>query len=132
MKVPKMGDLVAEGIDQARVLERTTGARVTQPDPNLAVRVADAVAASNVGTFCVKASQRKPEHLLRVLADHCLVPENTAYVGDSEDDEGCFAIVGYPIVAFLAPDDLKQQYAQDYNAFVPKDERELTSYLRLG
>jgi phosphoglycolate phosphatase-like HAD superfamily hydrolase len=82
--------------------------------------------------FELNIYKRKPEHLLRVLADHSLVPESTAYLGDSEDDEGCFAIVGYPIVAFLAPDDLKQQYAQEYNAFVPKDERELTSYLRLG
>jgi phosphoglycolate phosphatase-like HAD superfamily hydrolase len=82
--------------------------------------------------FELNIYRRKPEHLLRVLDDHCLLPETTAYLGDSEDDEGCFAIVGYPVVAFLAPDDLKERYAQEYNAFVPKDERELTSYLRLG
>lgn len=82
--------------------------------------------------FELNIYEQKPQHLLRVLDNHRLLPDTTAYFGDSEDDEECFAIVGYPIVSFLAPDEMKQRYAQQYNAFVPKDERELTDYLRLA
>ena len=74
----------------------------------------------------------KPEHLVRVLGEHDLDLRRTAYVGDSEDDDGCFQIVGHPVVAFLAPDDVKERCARDYNAFVPRDERDLTRYLTLG
>ena len=45
-----------------------------------------------------------------------------AYIGDSEDDEGCFEMVGYPVVALLAPDDFKVKCAQKYRAFVPNSE----------
>jgi phosphoglycolate phosphatase-like HAD superfamily hydrolase len=76
--------------------------------------------------------RKKPEYLLRLLEERRLQPASTAYVGDSEDDEGCFQIVGYPVVAFLAPDDMKEAFASRYNAFVPKDEQELSKYLRLG
>jgi len=76
--------------------------------------------------------RRKPEHLLRLMEKRHLQPASTAYVGDSEDDEGCFRIVGYPVVAFLAPDRLKETFASRYDALVPKDERELSRYLRLG
>jgi hydroxymethylpyrimidine pyrophosphatase-like HAD family hydrolase len=53
-----------------------------------------------------------------------------AYLGDSEDDEGCFEIVGHPVAAFLAPDELKQRFALKYKAFVPKDEKDLADYLK--
>jgi hypothetical protein len=37
--------------------------------------------------------------------------------------------VGYPVVAFLAPDELKQRFALKYRAFVPKYEKDLANYL---
>jgi len=52
------------------------------------------------------------------------------YLGDSEDDEGCFEIVRYPVVAFLAAEDLKERYARKYKAFVPENERDLANYLK--
>jgi hydroxymethylpyrimidine pyrophosphatase-like HAD family hydrolase len=53
-----------------------------------------------------------------------------AYIGDSEDDEGCFEIVGYPVVAFLAPSDFKDKCARKYGAFVPDSEKDLADYLQ--
>lgn len=76
--------------------------------------------------------RNKPEYLLRLLDEHHLQPAGTAYVGDSEDDEACFEIVGYPVVALLAPDRVKERLARRYNALVPKDEQELSRFLRLG
>jgi phosphoglycolate phosphatase-like HAD superfamily hydrolase len=76
--------------------------------------------------------RKKSEYLLRLLEQRHLQPASTAYVGDSEDDEACFQIVGYPVVAFLAPDPMKERFASRYNALVPKDEKELSRYLRLG
>ena len=39
-------------------------------------------------------------------------------------------MVGYPVMAFLATDELKQKFALKYKAFVPKDEDDLANYLR--
>ena len=51
------------------------------------------------------------------------------YLGDSDDDADCFKMVGYPVVAFLAPEDAKKRYAEEYNAFVPRDKPDLEEYL---
>jgi phosphoserine phosphatase len=72
---------------------------------------------------------RKPEVLLKLLDERNVPVRDVAYIGDSEDDTGCFEIVGYPIVSFLAPDELKQKYARSYNAFVPETEDELLRFL---
>jgi len=39
-------------------------------------------------------------------------------------------MVGYPVVAFLAAEELKERYAQKYKAFVPQDEKDLANYFR--
>jgi phosphoglycolate phosphatase-like HAD superfamily hydrolase len=80
--------------------------------------------------FGLDIYKRKPEFLLKLLQDKNLDANKTAYMGDSEDDEGCFEIVGYPVAAFLAPDELKQRFAQKYKAFVPEDEKDLADFLR--
>ena len=51
-------------------------------------------------------------------------------MGDSMDDAGCFELVGYPIVSFLSADALKKRFTLEYKAFIPKDEAELTGYLK--
>ena len=80
--------------------------------------------------FGLNIYQNKPRLLLKLLSDKNMDASGVAFVGDSEDDEGCFGIVGYPVVAFLAPEELKERYAREYGAFVPKDEKDLANYLR--
>jgi phosphoserine phosphatase len=75
---------------------------------------------------------RKHEFLLHVLAERGLDPRAVAYIGDSEDDEGCFQAVGYPVVSFLALERLKARFAKEYNAFVPSSERDLSSFLGIA
>jgi phosphoglycolate phosphatase-like HAD superfamily hydrolase len=71
----------------------------------------------------------KPRLLLKLLNEKNLEAGRTAYVGDSEDDEGCFEIVGYPLVAFLAPSEFKDKCTRQYGAFVPDSESSLRDYL---
>lgn len=80
--------------------------------------------------FGLNIYKKKPQFLLKLLKDRNIDASRVAYLGDSEDDEGCFEIVGYPVVAFLAPDELKQRFALKYRAFVPKDEKDLANYFK--
>lgn len=79
--------------------------------------------------FGLNIYRNKARLLQRLLADLQLEAVQAAYVGDSEDDEGCFEIVGYPVVAFLAPHDFKVKCAQKYGAFVPDSEDSLRRHL---
>ncbi len=74
--------------------------------------------------------KNKPQLLLKLLRGRNMDKSRVVYLGDSEDDAGCFEIVGYPVVAFLAPEELKERYAQQYKAFVPRDEEDLAKYLQ--
>jgi len=80
--------------------------------------------------FGLDIYKKKPQFLLKLLKDKNLDARRVAYLGDSEDDEGCFEIVGYPVIAFLATDELKQRCALKYKAFVPRDEEDLANYLK--
>lgn len=80
--------------------------------------------------FGLDIYKRKPQFLLKLLQEKNMDAGKVAYIGDSADDEGCFEIVGYPVAAFLATDELKQKFALKYKAFVPKDEKELANYLK--
>ena len=71
----------------------------------------------------------KHEQLLKLLDDKGIDIKRAAYIGDSEDDEGCFSIVGYPIMSFLAPQHVKDTCARKYSAFAPNNEQELTDHL---
>ena len=79
--------------------------------------------------FGLDIYKKKPQFLLKLLKDRNIDASRVAYLGDNEDEEGCFEIVGYPVVAFLAPDELKQRFALKYRAFVPKYEKDLANYL---
>jgi phosphoglycolate phosphatase-like HAD superfamily hydrolase len=79
--------------------------------------------------FGLNIYKKKPQFLLKLLKDKDMDAGKVAYLGDSEDDEGCFEIVKYPVMAFLAPDELKQRFALKYKAFVPRDEKDLTNFL---
>jgi phosphoglycolate phosphatase-like HAD superfamily hydrolase len=79
--------------------------------------------------FGLNIYKKKPPLLLKLLQDRNIDASRVAYLGDSEDDEGCFEIVKYPVIAFLAPDELKQRFALKYRAFVPKDEKDLADFL---
>lgn len=68
--------------------------------------------------------------LLKLLRTTDMDASRLAYIGDSEDDEGCFEIVGHPIVSLMAPEEVKERYANKYNAFVPANEDDLASYLQ--
>lgn len=80
--------------------------------------------------FGLNIYKNKPQLLLKLLGDRNIDERRAVYLGDSQDDEGCFEIVGHPVVAFLAPEDLKQRYAQKFKAFVPTGENDLADYLK--
>ncbi len=80
--------------------------------------------------FKLNVYKNKAEILQRLLKERNLEAKRVAYLGDGMDDTGCFELTGYPIVSFLTPEALKQQFAQQYKAFVPDDEAELMKYLK--
>ncbi len=80
--------------------------------------------------FPLNIYKNKPQLLLRALRHRNLDEKRTVYIGDSEDDEGCFEIARYPIVAFFATEELKERCASRYKAFIPEDEKDLANYLR--
>ena len=79
--------------------------------------------------FGLNIYRNKPRLLRELLGERHLQAEQVAYIGDSEDDEGCFEIVGYPIVAFFAPAEFKDKCGQKYKAFAPDSESCLRDYL---
>ena len=79
--------------------------------------------------YALNIYQRKQGLLLNLLEEKELNADNVAYIGDSEDDEGCFEVVKYPVISFFTPVEQKEKYASKYKAFVPKDEKDLVRYL---
>jgi phosphoglycolate phosphatase-like HAD superfamily hydrolase len=79
--------------------------------------------------YALNIYQQKPGLLLNLLKEKKLDADKVAYLGDSEDDEGCFEIVKYPVISFFTPEKQKEKYASKYKAFVPKDEKDLARYL---
>ena len=80
--------------------------------------------------FALNIYKNKPRLLTDLLRRRNMDANRVAYLGDSEDDEGCFEIVKYPIVPFLASEEVKQRYVQEYQAFVPDSEKDLSDYIR--
>jgi phosphoserine phosphatase len=80
--------------------------------------------------FTLSIYKNKADLLLKLIKAKELDPQKTVYLGDSLDDVGCFEVVGHPIVSFLTPEALKQKFAQEYRAFIPKDESDLARYLK--
>ncbi len=79
--------------------------------------------------FGLNIYRHKREYLERLLDERGLAAQDVAYIGDSDDDEGCFDLVGYPIVALLAEGEFKERCADLYGAFVPLDEADLLRHL---
>ena len=79
--------------------------------------------------FGLNVYRNKPKLLLKLLSERHLEAKQVAYIGDSEDDEGCFEIVGYPVVAFFAPNEFKDRCSRKYGAFVPDSEKSLRDHL---
>jgi len=79
--------------------------------------------------FGLNIYRNKPKLLLRLLAEWHLEASRVAYIGDSEDDEGCLEMVGHPIVAFFAPNEFKDKCRRKYGAFVPDTESSLRQHL---
>ncbi len=79
--------------------------------------------------FGLNIYRNKPKLLQRLLSEWHLDAARVAYIGDSEDDEGCFEIVGYPVVAFFAPDEFKSRCSRKCGAFVPDSESSLRDYV---
>ena len=80
--------------------------------------------------FKLNILRNKAEVLRKLLEERQLEADRVVYLGDKVDDAGCFEIAGYPVVSFLAPDSLKEQFARQYGAFVPQDEGDLADYLK--
>ncbi|MDM7998907.1 MAG: HAD family hydrolase [Dehalococcoidia bacterium] len=79
--------------------------------------------------FRLNIYRNKPAVLQRLLAERSIESAEAAYIGDSEDDEGCLEMVGHPVVAFFAPDEFKEECSRKYGAFVPDSEVSLRDYL---
>lgn len=80
--------------------------------------------------FGLDIYKKKAPLLEKLLRDRNIDAGKVAYLGDNEDETGCFEMVKYPIVAFIATDELKQKFARAYKAFVPQDEKDLANYLK--
>ena len=61
VKVTQVRQLMAQRIDQARVLEQAPRSRVMQPDPDGAVRVAHAVASLHLRTLSLYRTKLETE-----------------------------------------------------------------------
>jgi phosphoglycolate phosphatase-like HAD superfamily hydrolase len=80
--------------------------------------------------FKLDIYKNKAEIMLKVLNEKNLEAKQVVYIGDSLDDTGCFELIGHPVVSLLAPEKLKERFARQYGAFVPKNEADLENYLK--
>jgi len=78
--------------------------------------------------FLLDIYGNKSTVLKKLLSEKRIDPQKTAYIGDTEDDEDCFRIVGYPIVPFFAPDDFKARSKEAHDAFVPETKDDLAEF----
>jgi len=74
--------------------------------------------------------RNKVQLLMELLRERDIDEKRVMYLGDGEDDADCLEIVGHPIVAFHASDELKQRYARKYKAFIPRTEEDLARYFQ--
>ncbi len=79
--------------------------------------------------FELRVYRNKADWLCSILEKLQIHGDRVVYVGDSDVDEGCFRLVGYPVVSFMAHDEAKQAYRKEYDAFVPIGEKDLGRYL---
>jgi len=80
--------------------------------------------------FEFSLTDNKAAVLGEVLARRGVDPRHVMYVGDSEQDEECFRLVGMPVVSFFARRRMKERFARQYGAFVPADRADFERHLR--
>ncbi len=56
----------------------------------------------------------KKEKLLQLMKNEGIDKNRTVYIGDTADDDGCFEIVGYPVLSSLAPGDYRKEFREKY------------------
>jgi phosphoserine phosphatase len=81
--------------------------------------------------FDLSIYRKKYQFLQDLLKRRNIDERHVVYIGDSEDDAECFEFVGFPVVSFMAPAEIKNLYARKYKAFVPETEQDLSVYLGL-
>ena len=86
----------------------------------------------SVEEFCLDIHRNKDKYLKQIMDEYKLNPEETAYIGDNENDEPCFEMVGYPVVAFMAGEDFKEKCSKKYGAFIPEGGKDLHDFLCRG
>lgn len=75
-------------------------------------------------------SDNKAEVLAELLKQRDVDPRDVMYIGDSEQDEECFHLVGMPVASLLARESMKERFWKRHEAFVPRDEADFERYLR--
>ncbi|MEM7813692.1 MAG: hypothetical protein QW548_02205 [Candidatus Aenigmatarchaeota archaeon] len=80
--------------------------------------------------FLLDIFDNKPEHLRRAAATYRFSLDRTAYIGDDEDDEGCFELVRWPVVSLYSRDEFKKRCAEKYRAFVPESHDDFGKWLK--
>lgn len=74
------------------------------------------------GYFKLSFFNNKGSHLPGLLSGHDMRPDNTAYFGDTKEDDGCFEEVDYPILSPYADDDFREEFSRKYpNGFILED-----------
>jgi phosphoserine phosphatase len=76
----------------------------------------------------LKIYRNKGRYLQDLLESREIDPGQTAYIGDTQDDEDCFKLVRYPVVSFFAPDDFKRHCFETHSAFIPESEEDLLAF----
>jgi phosphoserine phosphatase len=80
--------------------------------------------------FTLDIYKNKTQKLIDLLDSKNIEAKKLVYIGDSSDDAGCFEIAGFPVVSFLTPDKLKEEFAKKYSTFIPQNEKDLEKYLK--
>jgi FMN phosphatase YigB (HAD superfamily) len=75
-------------------------------------------------------SDNKAAVLAELLKRRGVNPREVMYIGDSEQDEECFRLVGMPVVSLLARESMKERFFRKHEAFVPLDQAAFDRHLR--
>jgi phosphoglycolate phosphatase-like HAD superfamily hydrolase len=84
------------------------------------------------GGFDFAIAEGKHDVLAGLLAARGVDPADVMYVGDSPQDEACFALVGLPVLSFFATDAHKERLSTGCGAFVPAGRGDFERRLRLA
>lgn len=80
--------------------------------------------------FDFSIRHNKVELLEEILEQRKIDPRHVMYIGDAQADEGCFRMVGYPVVSFFAMAGFRLRVNRLGIANSPNDQDEFTNYLQ--